>query len=316
MTLTKHLILMSGVSMALAAIAQDTTAPAQTSGLTMPNSKPGECYALVMEPAKLSATNKEVLVKDAGEKLEMKPATYKWVEKQIEISSEVKTLEIVPATFKTIEEKVMVEPEKIEYEIMPAKFEEVTEEITIRPSIQVWKRGREGAIAAAGEVLRLVEAPEQKKKIVKRKMIEPPKVVKNVIPAIYKTVEKRVVDTPASTKEVIIPAEFKTVRVKELVEDAKEVRTPTPEAYETIAIQAVEKPAEMQWKRVLCESSANEANIIAMQKALASAGFDVDVDGKVGKGTLKALEEYQRQKGLAIGGITLESMKSLGVTVE
>nr|VFK32202.1 MAG: hypothetical protein BECKMB1821G_GA0114241_11052 [Candidatus Kentron sp. MB]VFK35147.1 MAG: hypothetical protein BECKMB1821I_GA0114274_11022 [Candidatus Kentron sp. MB]VFK77169.1 MAG: hypothetical protein BECKMB1821H_GA0114242_110510 [Candidatus Kentron sp. MB] len=48
------------------------------------------------------------------------------------------------------------------------------------------------------------------------------------MPATYKTITKRIVKTPATTKEIDSPAVYKTVTVRELVSDAKEIRQPIP----------------------------------------------------------------------------------------
>ena len=51
-----------------------------------------------------------------------------------------------------------------------------------------------------------------------------------------------------------------------------------------------------------------------MQRALGAAGHAPGpIDGIVGRETLAALKGYQGEKGLANGGVTLATLKSLGV---
>lgn len=305
-------IALSGV-----ATAQDTTqqAAAQPAIPAAPASKPGQCHALVNVPAKLASKVEEVPSKEAGETLEITPAKFEWVEKKVPITEEEKTMELIPATYKTVEEKVVVEPERKEFEIIPAKYEEKTEKVMVKPALRVWRKSSGGAAALNGEVMRLIEVPAEYKTLVKKTMVSAPQVREVVIPAEYATIKKKVVDTPATTREVIIPAEYKTIRVKQLVTEAKEVRTPTKPVLQKITKQTVVTPAQLKWQRVPCDNDLSEANIIAVQKGLKAAGYDVTADGKFGKGSREALEKFQESKGLAKGAITIETMKALGVKI-
>lgn len=295
-------------------LAQDNTV--QPAIPVAPKSVPGQCHALVNVPAKLTSTVEEVPSQEAGEALEVTPAKYEWVEKQVPISEEEKTVEVIPATYKTVEERIVVEPERKEYEVIPAKFDEVSEKVIVKPAMRVWRKSAGGAASLAGEVMRLIEVPEEYATVTYKKMVTGPQIREVVIPAEYATVEKKVIDTPASTREVIIPAEYKTIRVKQLVAKADEVRTPTQAVMQKITRYEIAQPAQLKWQRVPCDSDLNEANIIAIQKGLKAAGYDVTADGKFGKGSLEALEKFQEKKGFAKGAITLETMKALGVSID
>jgi peptidoglycan hydrolase-like protein with peptidoglycan-binding domain len=51
-----------------------------------------------------------------------------------------------------------------------------------------------------------------------------------------------------------------------------------------------------------------------MQRALKDAGYNPGpIDGSIGFQTLAAIESFQRAKGLARGGLTMEALKELGV---
>ncbi len=325
----KPLVMMMALAGSTVAIAQDATqdaakgatqdtaqGAAQPAIPAAPASKPGQCHALVNVPAKLVSRVEEVIQKEAGEKLEVTPAKYEWVEKKVPISAEEKTIELVPATYKTVEEKIVVEPERKEYEVIPAKYEEVSEQVMVKPAMRVWRKSVEGAASLSGEVMRLIEVPAEYKTITKQRLVAGPQIREVVIPAEFATIEKKVVDTPASTREVVIPAEFKTIRVKQLVSESQEVRTPTKPVMQKISKNEVAQPAQLKWQRVPCDNDLNEANIIAIQKGLKAAGYDVTADGKFGKGSRDALEKFQETKGLAKGAITIETMKALGVDVD
>ncbi len=295
---------------------QNQSAGQPTAIPAAPQSQPGQCHALVNVPAKLAANVEEVIVQEAGETLAIIPAKYEWVEKQIPVTDEEKTVEIIPATYKTIKEKIIVEPERKELEVIPAKFEETTEKIMVKPAMRVWRKSSAGAASLNGEVMRLIEVPAQYKTISKKKMVAPPQIREVVIPAEYATVNKKVIDKPASTREVVIPAEYKTIRVKQLVSKPEQVRKPTKPVMQKISKQQIVAPAQLKWQRVPCDNDLSEANIIAIQKGLKKAGYDVTPDGKFGKGSREALEKFQESKGLAKGAITVETMKALGVNID
>jgi hypothetical protein len=64
-----------------------------------------------------------------------------------------------------------------------------------------------------------------------------------VIPAIYKTVTREVIDTPASTREVKIPAQYKAVthQVVDTPPSTREI--PVPAKMQTLTRQVVDQPA-------------------------------------------------------------------------
>lgn len=309
----KPLALLISVSLSTTAIAQNT---AQPNIPAAPASQPGQCHALVNVPAKLVSRVDEVVQKEASEALEITPEKYEWVEKKVAISDEERTMELLPATYKTIEEQIVVEPERKEFEIIPAKYKEVTEQVMVKPAMRVWRKSTEGAASLSGEVMRLIEVPAEYKTITKQSLVEGPQVREVVIPAEYATIEKKVVDKPASTREVVIPAEYKTIRVKQLVTDAKEIRTPKPAVMQKVSKHEIAQPAQLKWQRVPCDNDLNETNIIAIQKGLKAAGYDVTADGKFGKDSREALEKFQESKGLAKGAITIETMKALGADLD
>jgi len=54
--------------------------------------------------------------------------------------------------------------------------------------------------------------------------------------------------------------------------------------------------------------------ILDIQEALADKGYNPGlIDGVLGKGTLDALEKFQKEENLAQGGITYATLDALGV---
>jgi peptidoglycan hydrolase-like protein with peptidoglycan-binding domain len=56
--------------------------------------------------------------------------------------------------------------------------------------------------------------------------------------------------------------------------------------------------------------------VASLQRSLRRAGYDPGkIDGRLGKKTSVSLEAYQRNKGLPVGNLTLETLQSLGVSL-
>jgi len=70
------------------------------------------------------------------------------------------------------------------------------------------------------------------------------------IPAKYKTVTKRVVKTPPTTKVVDVPAVYKTVKVRKLVSPARVERVPVPEQTATYSVTKKVSDPLFTWIKV------------------------------------------------------------------
>ncbi len=287
--------------------------PAAAMGdLLPPNAKAGECYARVWVDATYRDVTKDVLVREASERVEIVPAEYGFVEEKVlvkEASSRVETTpavwgweeetvqtreaqkiwrvglgdaapaneellsaarkgginldgatpgmcfheHFVPARFETepkqvlvseavdviqatdaeyrwVEKRVLVREASFRMEEIPAKYEWAEEQVIDKPAHTIWKKGT-GPIQrideATGEIMCLVE-----------------------VPATFKTVRKRVLVSPATSRRVEIPAEYETVRVRELVTKAGEVTNTLPEQYKSVSVQKKVADQSFVWHEV------------------------------------------------------------------
>jgi hypothetical protein len=155
----------------------------------------------------------------------------------------------------------------------------------------VWKKGRgpiEKIDAATGEIMCLVE-----------------------VPATYK-----VMDTPPTTRKVTVPAEYKTVKVQKLVTPAEQKRIPIPEAYDTVTKTIKVTEGRMEWRPILCETNLTPDVVTSIQRALLKRGHNPGhIDGKIGARTKAAVESFQKEKGLPQAGLTIDTIRQLGVKI-
>lgn len=145
-------------------------------------------------------------------------------------------IEIIPAKYEWAEEKVLIKKAYQRDEVMPASYDTVTEKILVKPATTKWEKGRglvEKVDNFTGEIMCLKEYP-----------------------AIYKTITKHVLKTPATVTKVQVPAEYQTIKVRKLIVPASEKRIPIPAKYQTVTKTVLNSPGRMAWKSVICETNA------------------------------------------------------------
>jgi len=261
-------------------------------GLMPSDPKPGECYARVIIPAKFTTStenvvkraaserieiiparyetiNETVVVKEASKKLEVVPAKYETVEERVLVKPAVAKLNVVPAAYETIEERVMVKPASTQTIEVPAVYETVTERVMDQPARTEWKRGTgvgtgsgvamasaaqavkrfgdfkviDTRVEDTGDLMCLVEIPATYKTIEKQVLVSAATTRKVESPAEYKTVKKTVLKTPATTREVTIPAEYRTVKVTRQVRPETTREIVIPAVYGEVAVTKLAKAA-------------------------------------------------------------------------
>ncbi len=291
-----------------------------------------------VDPAAYEWVEEKVLVKEAStnvvevpavfetvtEKVLVKPASTAWktgsglVERIDNTTGEIMCLVEVPAQYKTVERKVIKTAATTKEIEVPAEYkvQRVSKLVkpaqerrlkvdptyeTVSKTVKVsdekffwhpdWENKPEGRATGNTICLRETEA----------KMA---------------TVEQRKVKTPASIREVAIPAEYKMVKVRKLVKPAEKKKIEIPAVVETVAKRVKVADERLEWRSVLCETNITGRIMTDLQKALKGAGFNPGpIDGQVGAQTLRAVDDYQRAKGLERGGLTLSTLESLGLKI-
>ncbi len=224
------------------------------------------------------------------------PAKYKIIKKKVLKSPATTKVVEIPAEYKTIKIKKLVQPAQVKKVKIPAVRKQIQKTVLEAPPSFVWRKAGESLskeFAFTGHQICLVEIPAKTVKIT-----------------------KMVIEQPATTKEVIVPAEFKTIKVAKVVEPAKEIKIPIPAQYITVTKMVKVSEPTMKWQRILCKTNMSPDIVAALQEALNKQGYNAGkVDGKLGRQTLAALERFQKDKGLATGGITYETLKALGINI-
>ena len=143
------------------------------------------------------------------------------------IKSEYNETEVIAPEFEVVEKTIVTKAATKKIVEVPAVYEEIEEQVLVEAEKTVWKKGQNPAqnvSGATGEIMCLVN-----------------------IPAKYKTIKKRVLKEPATTKIVEIPEETEVIAIQKLITDTQIKYIPVPAVYETIEKTELESSAKFSW---------------------------------------------------------------------
>jgi peptidoglycan hydrolase-like protein with peptidoglycan-binding domain len=104
------------------------------------------------------------------------------------------------------------------------------------------------------------------------------------------------------------------IKVSNVATTAEEVRTIVPAVYKTVEKRSKVSSERLEWRRVLCKTNMGADINKRIQQALKDAGvYNGPIDGAIGAGSMKAVERFQKENGLATGGLTIGVLEKLGV---
>jgi len=288
---------------------------------------------LISKPATFKPVSKRILVTPQSTKLVTIPAQYKTVTEKIQVAparkewkqtkcedrdcsiEEMMCLVDIPAQYKTVTKQVLVKPETTKSTIIPAEYKTVTINELAAPAST-----KSVNIPATYKTLTKTQKVSDAKYVWSNSLAEKPGmertnsvICKVTTPAITKVVTKRVVATPATSKTINIPATYKTVNKTILVKPESTKTTVIPATYKTVSKQVLVSPQSVKWMPVLCKSSMTIETISKIQRALTAAGHKTPVTGSLDSATKASIEAYQRKSGLVVSGLSMDTLKSLGV---
>ena len=292
-----------------------------------------------VEPAAYEWVEEKVLVKEASkkvvevpaefetvtEKVLVKPATTAWktgrglVERIDNTTGEIVCLVEIPAQYKTVERKVIKTAATTKEIEIPAEYKVQRVQKLFKPA-QERRIKVEPTYETVSKTVMVSDEkffwhPDWKDKPAEGRATGNTVCLRET-EAKMATVEQRKVKTPATIKEVEIPAEYKTVAVRKLLTPAQQKKIEIPAVVETVAKRVKVADERLEWRSVLCETNMTAEIMTDLQKALKAAGFNPGpIDGEIGAQTMRAVDDYQRAKGLERGGLTLSTLQSLGVKI-
>jgi hypothetical protein len=222
---------------------------------------------------------------------------YKTVSKQVMVQPATEEIKILPAKYEMAEKQVLVNEATTEYKEIPAVYKWVSEKILVKEAHTIWKKGRgniERIDNATGEVMCMIHVPPK-----------------------YKTVKKRIMVSPARIEEINKPPVYKTIKYKKMVLPPQKQVVPIPAQYKTITRKVQIAEGQMTWKRTMCETNIDKGLVLKIQRYLRKDRYNPGpVDGILGRQTRRALKSFQRDKGLAIGSITYQTLEYMNIKID
>ncbi len=212
-----------------------------------------------------------------------------------EASTSIRT---TPPTYRTETEQVLTKEASKRLVAVPAEYEYVTETKKVKEENVVWVRKRDRNCQSADPRDCMILCAETE-------------------PARYETYKRRVVKTPATTREVEIPAEYKTITKKLVDKPAGSEVVDIPAEYKTVTNRVlVKKGGYTEWREVVCGGGTDRGLMTRVQKALRDKGYDIGpsgIDGIMGSDTRAALLKFQSDNSLPQGQLDLKTLEALGV---
>jgi len=204
------------------------------------NPEPGKCYVRCTTPDVYVNETITLTINPAYKVLKTVPATFKTITERVEVKAAGKKLTVIPEKWGTETITYVSKEGGNTLRISPASFRPSSETVEIKPAYAQWELGAAAPDCASGnpddcrywcykgypaefttietQVLG-ADASVAKTPIgstnatyTKRVLLEPARVVEEVIPAQYDEITKTVLDKDAYTVEETVPAVTKTIR--------------------------------------------------------------------------------------------------------
>lgn len=191
---------------------------------TLPNAKPGECYAKIITPTQYKTQTEQVVTKQASETIEIIPAKYRLVEERVIVREASTQVVPVPAEYEVIEEKVETVAASKEWFSVAGKGKK-RNKIPVSPVLleSITNSGVDLAKAVPGICYKEHYVAAKYREDIEKVLVNEESEEIEAIEAQYEEVEERVLVKEASTKVTDIPAVFETVEEKVMIEPAKSV---------------------------------------------------------------------------------------------
>ncbi len=317
-TAAKPVVSASAASVQDTSPAPDAPAPlsgASPNGISVP---PNQCWAQVVIPPRRTESKKVLTLREEATRHEISQPVLEQGVQQVVVKDAASVYKVEPPRFKPVAERVLVSEAVPKLVIEPAVYETQNESVEVE-STRITMRDCRGAGPATStsafqrnSVLCATETPPRYKKIARQVLVKPETVREEVTPAVYKTVTRMVLDQPAKVTEVPLPEVRKTMPLQTLQRPGQAQAQTVPAQTTSVQVIQHEGLPFLTWRRTLCERDMSRDLISQLQEALSSAGMDIGkADGKMGKRTWVALQNYQQQEGLASGHLTYETLERL-----
>lgn len=276
---------------------------------SQPNSIPTQCTASLWRPAVFREEPVKVLVYDGSASYSNIPAETVWSETKVQVEPSRYAQETEAAQYEEIEEVFEVERARSELYATPAQYHTVIREIVIQPTHRRWKQG---CLASTNTSCLETVAPTLAK--ISTELIKQPALInQRNIPAKTLKVKRKKLIKQGKGIGTVLPARYETVKLLHVTKPWKIISSLVPAEYKTIHVQRQLRDEQMLPMPVTCTETLTSAQIKQIQQALIRHGQNLTLSGNFDASTIQALHTFQAVNNLAIGGLSLETLRKLGL---
>ncbi len=291
---------------------------------------------IITTPAKYRRYTKKMVTDSTSVKLVPVVAKYKKVKEKITIApaksewrkttcqnrgcnqSEVVCLIEVPRKYKTVTKKILLQPSAAEEIAVKPKYKSIEIQELIEPATS-----RRVPIPAKYQTIdikkrvaddKFLWSNASQKDADSRLRTQCDRICLTEIPAKYKTIQKRVVEIPASSKKIKTPPIYTIIKVKKIIKPASFKKIVVPAEYQNVRVERERTKGFAKWMPIVCESNMTPTTVRKVQEALKKAGFyRGEINGVWSLESKAATRAYQKANGLSVTRLSIETMKSLGI---
>ncbi|ASJ75628.1 peptidoglycan-binding domain-containing protein [Granulosicoccus antarcticus] len=201
-------------------VALPATAQQFDNSLTLPDAKPGECYAKVITPARFETSSEDLVVQEAAERIETDAASFEAVNQSVVVKEASQQITVTPTVFAREVEQLQVRAATLSWTTQVGG-----NSLPINPEAIA-------QLAASGIDTDAVEpdscfveyvTPAQYTAESEQVLIKEATQVIEIEPAVFETDEEQVLIKEASSVIVDVPAIFKAETESVMVEPARSV---------------------------------------------------------------------------------------------
>jgi len=225
------------------------------------NPEPGACY---IRCSIEEVTEKEkVVVTPSYMQYKVVPAVYKTIQEQVLVKEASKKFEFVPAVYREVIDTILVEEPISKISLIPVKTVDTFELFEIEPAYSRFESrppiaGCKSPIPGDCDVICYVVHEAVTKEIPVKKIVTRPSYARETQKGRFKTIKRKVIEKPATVREIEIPAEYVTVqrRVLEKDETVDSVEVVPVVREEVFLVRDKVKSSsgnEYEWRKIECE---------------------------------------------------------------
>jgi OOP family OmpA-OmpF porin len=222
------------------------------------NPEPGKCYVRCTTPDVYVNEEVKIQIKPSYKIIKTIPAKFEKRTEKVLVKEQEKKLKVIPAKWGKESVEYVKKDKASELRVIPATFVEQSKTIEVKPKYAQWEMGTSHPDCESNnpddcKFWCYKGYPAEYQNINAKSLDKDASLKRNTIDEQKSSYIKRVIVEPARVVEEIIPAEYATVTKTVCIEDAKSIEEIIPAEYITITREVLkEKGGLTSWKEVDC----------------------------------------------------------------